>query len=194
MAQEDPLRPRAVTRAVAAVVLGALLMAVAGSPAHAAALRSRRRTEPAPVVQLRVVGAPAPAPAGTVAAALARHPSMARSPLADRVAVFVSQRRALFEGPAGGASRAAARPLTLVRSVDEDVLLRRRLADAFRPELARAGRDAPAVLDALEAATSWRSWNHLQVDLGRSAERAARAMEVLVRGILGGAFLVEDRS
>jgi hypothetical protein len=189
------------TGAAAGALLGALLLAMAGSPAHAAAMRAhaaamraRRRTEPAAaVVQLRVVGTQAPA--GTVAAGRARHPSVAVPPLADRVAVFVSERRALFEAPAPAAGpRAVVRPLSLVRSVDEDVLLRRRLADSFRPELARAGEDAPALLDALEAATSWRSWNHLHVDLGRSSERAARAMELLVRGILGGAHLMEDRS
>lgn len=195
MSRDEPsFRWRTAARAAAAIVLGALIVAAASSPAHAAAPRPRRRSEPvAAVVQLRVVSLPAPAgPAAPAGRAL--HPSLTGPPLADRVATFVSQRRALFETAAGGGPRPTDRPLMLVRDVDGDVLLRRRLAEAFRPELARAGHDAPAVLDALEAATSWRSWNHLQVDLGRSSERAARAMELLVRGVLGGSLLLEDRS
>jgi hypothetical protein len=50
------------------------------------------------------------------------------------------------------------------------------------------------MLDALVAAASWRSWDHLHRQLGRTPDRAARAMELLVRGILAGGHPVADRS
>jgi hypothetical protein len=180
MTEEKRLPKRSLPFAATAVMLGVMLVAVVAAPANAAP-RPRRRTDSAAAQHLRVVPALAGASLGATGAA---------SSLADRVAAVVAHRRTVFKSETEPLPAATSRGLAPVRHA-EDQLLRRRLAETFRPELTRAGRDADSVLDALEAATSWNS--HLR-ELGRAPDRAARAMELLVRGILGGAFRQGDRA
>jgi AcrR family transcriptional regulator len=107
---------------------------------------------------------------------------------AERLEHFVAQRQRLYEG------LAAFNQAVLLPSTDRPgqdgpgparQLLREHAAATFAPELAAAGDAAPALLDALDTATSWQSWDHLRSMVGRRPSRAARAMEMSVSRILG---------
>jgi hypothetical protein len=155
--------------ALVALMVSAVMITQLATPANAAAT-PRRRAESA---------VPRPSPRsrrGSGERTAASPPAVLRvdaaAPLDERVLATVAWQRDLYES--------GSRPVTIRP-------LRRQLAMAFARELAGAGRAAPVVLDALTAATSWRSWNHLRTDLGRSPARASRATELLLRSILAGA-------
>jgi AcrR family transcriptional regulator len=62
--------------------------------------------------------------------------------------------------------------------------IRRHLARTFEPEIKAAGSGGPILLDALDTATSWESWDSLRFDLGRSPQRAASTFELVLRNLL----------
>lgn len=106
----------------------------------------------------------------------------------DRMSQFVSQRQHLYEAVA---LLREAELLPLPADWSQRGLnptrhmLREHAAATFAAELGAAGRDAEAVLDGLDTATSWQSWDHLRSTVGRKPSRAARAMEMSVSRILG---------
>lgn len=107
----------------------------------------------------------------------------------DRLAAFVDQRVRLFESL--GIARSAEllpRAETFQReSAASRRILREHAAATFAPELAklaRNGQEACDILDALDTTTSWETWNHLRMVVGRRPSRAARALEMSVSRLL----------
>jgi hypothetical protein len=105
------------------------------------------------------------------------------APLAEKVAQFLLARRplleamdALHEARNVGLEVDQVKPIWLLCRQ----ALRHHTEGSFAAELASAGDAGAVLLDALESATSWESWNHLRSDLGRSPWRAERAMDLLV--------------
>jgi hypothetical protein len=68
-----------------------------------------------------------------------------------------------------------------------DAWFRADTAAVFAPELTQApdANAAGGLLDALEAATSWASWDHLRSRRGLSKPAAARAIKRIVLALLG---------
>jgi TetR/AcrR family transcriptional regulator, regulator of autoinduction and epiphytic fitness len=113
--------------------------------------------------------------------------------LGDRVNHTVRERAQLYEAIAPvrrAAGLAAGRSPTLAGQLDTARrLLRSQLRHTFFPELDTYGRGAPAskereLLDALEVATSFETWDQLRRLHGRSATAARRVVERLVTGVL----------
>jgi TetR/AcrR family transcriptional regulator, regulator of autoinduction and epiphytic fitness len=109
-------------------------------------------------------------------------------PIDDRVARVVRQRDVVFRATAP-VRRSAERftltsPTVAAELARAGEWLREQLRVTFAPEieLRRAG-DAQVLLDALEVATSWETWEQL-ARLGRTASAARRTMEVLTRAVL----------
>jgi AcrR family transcriptional regulator len=109
-------------------------------------------------------------------------------PVDDRVARIVRQRDVVFRATAP--VRRSAEQFTLTSPTVSAELaragewLREQLRRTFAPEieLRRAG-DAQVLLDALEVATSWETWEQL-ARLGRTASAARRTMEALTLAVL----------
>jgi TetR/AcrR family transcriptional regulator, regulator of autoinduction and epiphytic fitness len=109
-------------------------------------------------------------------------------PLSTRLATLVRQRAEVFEAVAP--VRRAAQfvehrsPIVATRLARVRRALRRQLADGFAPELARHD-DATArlVLDALDVALGWESWDQLR-RLGRTAAASRRTMEAMAAALL----------
>ena len=106
----------------------------------------------------------------------------------DRIRAVCRQRRQLFEaiGPVLRVAHARA-----PRSPDiQEVLvthrsrLRQQLALTLGPEIAARGSEARVVLEALEVATGWQSWNALRFEAARSASSAEQFMAFAVIRIL----------
>ncbi len=109
-------------------------------------------------------------------------------PIDDRVARIVRQRDVVFRATAP-VRRSAERftptsPTVTAELARAGAWLREQLRVTFAPEieLRRAG-DAQVLLDALEVATSWETWEQL-ARLGRTASAARRTMEALTRSVL----------
>lgn len=108
-------------------------------------------------------------------------------PLHERVERFVRQRGTLLDavtpirraadvhGPFSEEIQARVR--------DGQRFLRAELEAAFRPELERLD-DADEVLDALDATSSWATWDLLRNGLGRDPAAAGRVMARLLRALL----------
>lgn len=158
----------------------------------------RRRTQStAAVARAELDAATAPVPASAAARArAARSPAVDRPvlavpdaslPLAERVAQFVDARQSLLEAMdlVRGAAPAQDRPEVLqpLWSLCRQAL-RGHVADSFAGEIGDVAAVDAALRDALEAAASWESWDHLRSDVGRSPQRVLRAMELLVRTTL----------
>jgi AcrR family transcriptional regulator len=62
--------------------------------------------------------------------------------------------------------------------------LREELVTTFEPELTTAGAERPDVLDALDAALSWATWEGLRAGLGRPQEDAERVVRRLAGAVL----------
>lgn len=62
--------------------------------------------------------------------------------------------------------------------------LRQYIAAALAPEIEAAGITGPVLLDALDAALTWQSWDYLRAELGRSHANATRTFETVVRHLL----------
>lgn len=111
-------------------------------------------------------------------------------PLARRVETLVSQRARFYETvtPVRRASLLVAHrsPELTARLDGVTRHLRRQVAETFQPELRRLGRARRGdVLSALEAATSWETWDSLRRTQRRSVAATIRTVRVLVDATLG---------
>lgn len=113
--------------------------------------------------------------------------------LRERVSATVSQRARLFDAIAPvrrAAGQASATSPTLARQLDVSrAWLRSRLRDTFSRELSMQIAGSPSderdVLSALEAATSFETWDQLRRTGGRSSAATCQIVEHLVLGALG---------
>lgn len=106
-------------------------------------------------------------------------------PVVERVAQLVHQRESLFEAITP-VRRAAGRvepgsPTVSDRLAAARRALRRGVQEAFASELSGAGRNRPEILDALESAASWETWDQLRRRMGL---RPAAARRVMTRTLL----------
>jgi AcrR family transcriptional regulator len=111
-------------------------------------------------------------------------------PLDDRLTRFVHQRAILLDavtpirraadvhGPFSAEIQARLR--------DGQAFLRREVEATFAAELSAAGADRDELLDALDAAVSWGTWNALRGGLGRDHDSASRVMRRLAAAVLAG--------
>jgi AcrR family transcriptional regulator len=109
--------------------------------------------------------------------------------LDERISGIVDRRADLYEaiGPVRRAGeRLRSSSPSIAGKLDYSrTLLRRELDEVFAAEIAAApARDREAVTDALEAATSWHSWEALTRAQGCSRDRATSAMHRLVAVLL----------
>lgn len=111
-------------------------------------------------------------------------------PFPERLEAFVSGRAELLEAltPIRRAAsvHAPSSPAIRARLEDGHRLLRAELASAFGPEVAALPRARRRpVLDMLDVAATWSSWDVLRTLDGRSPEEAAAVVADLIRAILG---------
>jgi hypothetical protein len=109
--------------------------------------------------------------------------------LSERMHSTVKQRARLFEGIAP-VRRAAAQSSeispTLARQLESSrTLLRARLSETFSKELSRQDKSCDHVLDALEVAMSFETWDQLRRMSGRSVHEASAIVSHLAMGALG---------
>ncbi|MCU1453117.1 MAG: TetR/AcrR family transcriptional regulator [Acidimicrobiales bacterium] len=117
-------------------------------------------------------------------------PPSADGPLEQRVDALVAQRHRLFEAIAPvrrhALRRLPARAPIRAGLAQAGRTLRAQVADQFRPEIERvAPADRDVLLDALDAAAGWPTWEHLRTTLDRSAARAAEVTRHLLLALLG---------
>lgn len=107
-------------------------------------------------------------------------------PLEDRITLVVRQLAKLYESitPICRAEQATGEPAPDTVGPARRIL-REHLARAFAPEIARAGFASEVLLDALDTALSWDSWDCLRSDLRRSAANARRTFELVLRNLFG---------
>jgi len=109
-------------------------------------------------------------------------------PLADRIDRTVRQRGRLFD--AIGAVRRAVTPQMLTSPElstmvgRSNLFLRDLLANTFADVLYAAGSERPQLLEALDLAGSWESWDRLRRFQGLSAAAARRTMAHLLTALL----------
>ena len=107
--------------------------------------------------------------------------------LAPRVAAYVAHRARWMEAVSPMARAAALQapfsPGIAARQAASRARHREALAAAFAPELGRA-EDPGGLLDGLEAAASWNTWEHLRTGTGLRPGQASRVVERLVLGLL----------
>jgi TetR/AcrR family transcriptional regulator of autoinduction and epiphytic fitness len=111
-------------------------------------------------------------------------------PRAERIERFVRQRAVLLEAVtpirrAAEVHRPFSKEVT-ARLRDGQAFLRAEVETTFGPELAAAGADRQDLLDALDAALSWATWDGLRQGLGRDQDAAARVVTRLVEAVLLG--------
>jgi AcrR family transcriptional regulator len=134
------------------------------------------------------------------AAAVERHterisplfePPPAEGPLASRIEALVSRRARLFEEMTP-VRRAGERLRGESQVIDERLgyarrVLRSQLATLFADELAATdGAERRDLLDAIEAAASWRTWDQLRTEQRCSIARARAVMSRMLAGLLEG--------
>lgn len=109
-------------------------------------------------------------------------------PLEERLDRFVHQRAQLLEAvtPIRRAADVHGPFSTEItaRLRDGQAFLRDELVRTFEPELAAAGADRDDVLDGLDAALSWATWDGLRAGLGRTHDDAERVTRRLARAAL----------
>ena len=109
-------------------------------------------------------------------------------PLEDRLDQFVHQRTLLLEAvtPIRRAAEVHGPFSTEItaRLRDGQAFLRAELSHTFAPELEAAGADQDDILDGLDAALSWATWEGLRAGLGRDLERARRVVRRLAEAAL----------
>lgn len=116
-------------------------------------------------------------------------PVAASLPLAERIDRVTGQRARMFEemAPPWRAARLHEPFSAQIRS-NRDRLMRygrEQLEATFAPELAaRRGRSRRDLLNALQAACSWATWEALRSDLHVGAEEARGAVVALLAGLL----------
>jgi AcrR family transcriptional regulator len=118
-------------------------------------------------------------------------------PLDERVTRVVRQRALVFQATAPVRRSAEhltpSSPTVVAELTRGREGLRRQLQATFDPELTtRRPGDARLLLDALDVATSWETWEQLE-RLGRSAPVRRRTMEVLTRAVLSTAPTAGDQ-
>jgi AcrR family transcriptional regulator len=105
-----------------------------------------------------------------------------------RVAAYVAHRAHWMEAVSPMARAAALQapfsPGIAARQATSRARHRDSLASAFAPELERAA-DPERLLNALEVAASWSTWEHIRSGTGLSPEEAAGVVERLLLGLLG---------
>jgi TetR/AcrR family transcriptional regulator, regulator of autoinduction and epiphytic fitness len=116
-------------------------------------------------------------------------PVEATLPLAERITRLVRQRTEVFQAVAPVRRSAALlehnSPTVAAELARARQWLRAQLQETFAPELERAQPNtARLLLDALDVATSWETWEQLQ-PLGRTPAACRRTMEVLAGAVLG---------
>jgi TetR/AcrR family transcriptional regulator, regulator of autoinduction and epiphytic fitness len=110
-----------------------------------------------------------------------------------RASELVHQRRTLYE-EISPVRRAATRlapfhPVLRSRLEYSHRLLRNQLRDLFSPELAvLPSRERKLVLDALDSATSWSTWEGLRTDIGLTPSRAGSVVASTVTALLSSAL------
>jgi AcrR family transcriptional regulator len=112
----------------------------------------------------------------------------AEEPFDERVPRFVHQRALLLEAvsPIRRAANVHGPFSTEIaaRLRDGQAYLRAEVERTFVHELDHAGDARAEVLDALDVALSWSTWEHLRTGLGRDEAAAEAAVVRLVRGLL----------
>jgi len=111
-------------------------------------------------------------------------------PLDDRLDLFVRQRAVLLEAvtPIRRAAEVHG-PFSeeiTARLRDGQRFLRSEVEHTFGPELARAGAARDDLLDCLDAALSWSTWEGLRVGRHRDQPTAERVMRRLAAAVLAG--------
>lgn len=110
-------------------------------------------------------------------------------PLAERIERFVHQRGTLLDAVTPIRRAAAVHgPFSAeiqARLRDGQAFLRGEVAATFAPELAGAA-EPELLLDALEAASAWATWDGLREGLGRSVEDARRVVAHTIGALLAG--------
>jgi AcrR family transcriptional regulator len=111
-------------------------------------------------------------------------------PLAERLDRFVHQRALLLEAvtPIRRAADVHGPFSTEItaRLRDGQAFLRDEVVRTFGPELERAGDDQDDLLDALDAALSWATWEGLRAGSGRDQPTAERVLRRLAAAVLAG--------
>ena len=109
-------------------------------------------------------------------------------PLAERLDRFVHQRSLLLEAvtPIRRAADVHGPFSTEItaRLRDGQAFLRSELVRTFEPELDAAGAARDDVLDCLDSALSWATWEGLRTGLGRSQDEAERVVRRLAAAVL----------
>jgi AcrR family transcriptional regulator len=109
-------------------------------------------------------------------------------PLDARLDRFVHQRALLLEAvtPIRRAADVHGPFSTEItaRLRDGQAFLREELVRTFEPELAAAGDEREELLDCLDAALSWGTWEALRAGLGRSQDAAEKVMRRLAAAAL----------
>ena len=112
-------------------------------------------------------------------------------PLEARLERFVHQRTQLLEAVTPIRRAAAVHgPFSseiTARLRDGQAFLRAELVHTFGPELDAAGEAREDVLDALDAALSWATWDDLRSGVGRDQDVARRVVHRLATSILAAA-------
>jgi AcrR family transcriptional regulator len=107
--------------------------------------------------------------------------------LAPRVAAYIAHRAVWMEAVSPMARAAALQapfsPGIAERQAASRGRHRDALAEAFAPELGRT-EDVARLLDALDVAASWSTWEHLRTGTGLSRDEATRVVELLLLGLL----------
>ncbi len=119
-------------------------------------------------------------------------PIPASLPLEERIDRFVRQRSELLEAVtpirrAADVHGPFSKEIT-ARLRDGHAFLRQELAETFAPELdAAPPAEREELLDALDAALSWPTWEGLRAGQGRATDHARQVLVRLARALLAGA-------
>jgi AcrR family transcriptional regulator len=111
-----------------------------------------------------------------------------RGPVDVRIRATCHQRRQLLEAVAPvlrmAYSRSPGSPRLDDVLAEQRALLRGQVAATFGPELSSRGPRAAILLEALDVATGWQTWNTLRLHAGHSASVAEEVMVYSVTGLL----------
>ena len=111
-------------------------------------------------------------------------------PRAERLDRFVHQRALLLEAvtPIRRAADVHGPFSTEItaRLRDGQAFLRDEVVRTFAPELDAAGDDRDDLLDSLDVALSWSTWEGIRAGIGRDQEAAERVMHRLAAAVLAG--------
>lgn len=109
-------------------------------------------------------------------------------PFAERVDAFVAQRAKLMEAVTpirrAAAVHGPSSPGIRARVTGGHEFLRSELEKVFAPEIEADRRDPELLLDMLDVAASWTSWDLLRSEAGRSIDGAAGVVAALITAIL----------